>query len=131
MRRAGIRTGSFAILLAVIAVCMTVLGLLSIAAADADMRISRRHADMIKLRYELEADGQLFLCRVRESVLSGKPLDADKNGIIWKELQKDGCTLTIGLRINKDRSIAVTCWKFSRIWKPEEGSGSLWDGQQD
>ena len=66
MKRNHVRLGPFALLLAVISMCMAVLSVLSLSTALADMRLSERYAETVSVRYELEYEGQKFLDSVRK-----------------------------------------------------------------
>ncbi len=61
MKHIPIKLGPLALLLTVISICMTVLGLLTFATARGDLSLAEKHGDTVRLRYELEAEGQAFL----------------------------------------------------------------------
>lgn len=135
MRHTGIRLGPLALLLAVVSICVATLGILAIATANADMRIAGQYADMVKTRYALEAEGQIFLCEAGEALLSGvKPsllpdTKTDENGVTWKEIWKEDYRLTAGIQLEEDGTLSVVCWRIGKIWNAETGIGDLWNGQ--
>lgn len=61
MRHIPIKLGPLALLLTVISICMTVLGLLTFTTARGDLSLAEKYGDTVRLRYELEAEGQAFL----------------------------------------------------------------------
>lgn len=135
MEHSGIRLGPLTLLLAVISICMTTLGLLAIATASADLRIAGKYADLVKVRYEMETEGQVFLREAESALLSGKPLhllpdtDTDADGITWKIIEKEDCKLTAGIRPDEEGRLQVVSWKIRKNWEPEAGMGELWNGQ--
>ena len=135
MEYTGIRMGPLTLILSVISICATTLCILSVATANADMRIAGRYADMVKTRYALEAEGQAFLCEAGEAVLSGTNPSLLPNtmigedGVILKEIWKDDYRLTAGIRLEEDGTLSVVCWKIGKIWEAETGIGNLWNGQ--
>lgn len=135
MGHTGIRLGPLALLLAVVSICVATLSILAIATANADLRIAGQYADTVKRRYELDTEGQVFLSKAEEAVLSGKTLsllpdaDTDADGVTWNVIEKKDGTLTIGIKPRKNGSLEVVCWKIGKTWEPEAGMENLWDGQ--
>lgn len=135
MGHTRIRLGPFALLLAVIGICMTTLGILSIVTANADLRVARKYADMVTARYGLETEGQVFLGDAGDAILSGKGLsslpdtETDADGITWKEIGNEEGKLTIGVRTDGEGKLEVVCWRIGREWEPGAGTGNLWNGQ--
>ncbi len=123
MKHIPVRLGPLALLLTVVAICMTVLGLLTFSTARADLAMAQKLAASTQQRYELEAEGQAFLQEAAEAVvpvgkefvtkvtggvsykiygftqeaLSALGMEKDENGVYWKELSHDSQTLRIGL----------------------------------
>ena len=61
MNTGRLRLGMLSILLTVIVICMSVLCLLSYATSMADLRLSQRYANTVRIRYELEKEGRQLL----------------------------------------------------------------------
>lgn len=134
MRHTRIRLGPLALLLAVISICMTTLGVLAITTANADLRVAGKYADMVRIRYELEAEGQAFLEEVYAALASGAALEAlpdtaaDEDGVIWKILWREDFRLTAGIRPDEEGGFRVVCWRIGKTWEPDTSMGDLWDG---
>lgn len=134
MGHGGVRLGPLALLLAVVSICVETLCILAISTASADLRIAERYADMVKTRYELETQGQVFLGEAREAVRSGGTLAmlpdtrTDGDGITWKEIWKNDYSLTAGIRTSEDGEISVVCWQMGRVWENQTDNGNLWNG---
>lgn len=157
MKQVPVRLGPLALLLTVVAICMTVLALLTFSTARADLAMAERFGESTRLRYELEAQGQAFLGEAAEEVMDaavkeyllpagskigpgelaryGEPeilkgLKKDGDGCYWKSLEKDGLTLEIGLEWDGvTGELAVVCWQFSTQWQAPEEIGGLWLGE--
>ncbi len=134
MGHTRIRLGPLALLLAVISICMTTLGVLAITTASADLRVANKYADMVQIRYELEAEGQAFLQEANETLALGALLETlpdtatDEDGVTWKILWRDDFRLTAGIRPDDAGGFRVVCWRVGRTWEPETSMGELWDG---
>ena len=134
-KHGGAGLGPLALLLAVTAICAEALCILSIATASADMRIAERQADAVRLKYELDAEGSIFLKEADEVLRSGMKLDAlpdtqtDDGGITRKEIRKGDYRLTAGVRTDEDGNLKVACWRIGRIWENQTDMGGLWDGK--
>ena len=70
MKRISIHLGPLALLLTVITICMSTLGVLSVSNASADDRLAQRYAETIRIRYELEEQGQRYLKEVNNGTAS-------------------------------------------------------------
>lgn len=80
MKHIPIKLGPLALLLTVISICMTVLGLLTFTTARGDLSLAEKYGDTVRLRYELEAEGQAFLGEAHRAIAgygSGAGGDAD------------------------------------------------------
>lgn len=132
MRHIPFRIGPLAILLTVISICMTVLGILSFATARADFRLAEKYAATVELRYELEAQGQLFLREAWEACANGAELsgiagvETDENAVIRKCFEQGSFRLTVGIVPDREMGVRVVEWNMGRVWEPEESMGSLW-----
>ncbi len=135
MGHTGIRLGPLAFLLAVISICMTMLGILAIATANADLRIAGKYADMVKIRYELEAEGHIFLSEAGTFAEAGAALyllpdtETDTDGVTRKVIRREDWRLHAGIRLDEAGKIEIVSWRIDRAWEPEPGMGDLWNGQ--
>ncbi len=75
MNHTPVRLGPLILLLSVICVCLTMLSLLSFSAAGADKRLAEKYADTVRVRYELEAEGQELLAGFTKQWLSAVAID--------------------------------------------------------
>ena len=119
MKNTPIRLGLLALLLTIISICMAVLAMLSVSSSHADLRLSQRFAQSVRTRYELEEEGQLFLKQMNES---------PKDGIINKEIEKDGFLLSIELELQDDEYI-IRNWKIKKTWEESTKIDNLWKGE--
>ena len=131
MRNAPIRLGPLALLMTVISICLTILSILTLTTAGADMRLAEKYADSVSVKYELEAEGQTFLKDVDEAIDSGKDPAAlkgvkVKGDTYTKEIKKDGYTLTVSFT-SRDGSCEVTDWKLTKEWE-ENTDINVWSG---
>ena len=131
MRNAPIRLGPLALLMTVISICLTILSILTLTTAGADMRLAEKYADSVSVKYELEAEGQTFLKDVDEAIDSGKDPAAlkgvkAKGDTYTKEIKKDGYTLTVSFT-SRDGSCEVTDWKLTKEWE-ENTDINVWSG---
>lgn len=108
MNKAPVKLGPLALLLTVISICLTTLAILTFATARADWRLAEKYAATVRLRYELDEEGQEWL------------RDADPNdGTV---LEKEGSTLTILLEDGR-----ITEWRHERDWE-EDLDLEVWPG---
>ena len=118
MKQIPIKLGPLALLLTVISICLTVLAILTFTTARADMRLAEKYANTVRLRYELEAEGQRWL--TDEAAL------ADVGDTFETVLEKDGSTLTIAARMEQS-GLVITKWRHEREWE-EDTSLNIWLG---
>lgn len=114
MNRIPIRLGPLALLLTVIAICVSSLGVLSVADAAADLRLAERYAETVRIRYELEEKGQRFL----QEAAAGTSADTER------QFHQEGYTLTVVL----DDGEPVE-WKLRKDWEENTEMDDLWMGE--
>lgn len=118
MKRFPIHLGPLALLLTVIAICMSTLGVLSISNASADQRLAERYAETVRIRYDLEEQGQNYLREVN-------------NGKAAPEAEKvfriEDYTLTVSLE-ERGGSYVPSLWKIRKDWEESSEIGDLWMG---
>lgn len=139
MKHIPIKLGPLALLLTVISICLTVLGLLSFTTARADVSLAQKYGDTVRLRYELEAEGQAFLGEAHQALAAGGDAAAilegltgtetGEDGVIRKILTKDGFTLTVGIVPDEEEGIRVVDWSIQKEWEPDTDIGNLWSGE--
>ena len=115
MNTGRLRLGMLSILLSVIVICISVLALLSYATSQADLRLSRRYANTVRIRYQLEEEGRKLL------------EEAGQDAIIDTELQTEGYKLSIKADKVNGETIIDT-WSIQKIWEAEESIDDLWGG---
>ena len=108
MNRAPVKLGPLALLLTVISICLTTMAILTFATARADRRLAEKYAATVRLRYELDEEGQQWL----------QSAGSDDEAVF----ERDGSTLTI--RVENG---AVTAWRHQRAWE-EDLHLDLWPG---
>lgn len=130
-----IRLGPIAVFLAVVAVVLSTLVMLTAATSNADKVLAERFASVTKLRYEIEAEGNKFIRDYDEQVKAGAPdaasLGAEKtDGGYSRTIEKEGYSLNVEVS-EPDASGAyeVTKWKLSKNWNADDPFGELWKGE--
>ena len=118
MNRVPVRLGPLALLLTVIAICMSTLGVLSAADAAADLRLAERYAETVRIRYALEEEGQRFV----------QAYDHGETAENEQTFARSGYTLTVVLQKQAD-STAVQEWKLRRDWEENTEMDDLWTGE--
>lgn len=136
MKHIPIKLGPLALLLTVISICMTVLGILSFTTARADLSLARRHGDTVRLRYELESAGQLFLEEAHNALTMAEndpaglydldDVEVGEDGVVRKIISENGFTLTIGIVPDEEYGIRVVNWNIQKEWEPSDDIGNLW-----
>ena len=111
MNRAPIRLGPMALLLAVIATCLSVLAILAFSTARADLSLAERYAGTVWTRYELEKQGMEFL--------------EDAGPGAEAEFEEDGMTLRVAL----DGDGNVCRWTMEKAWQQNDTIEDLWSGE--
>ena len=119
MRNTPMRLGLLALLLSVIAICLSTLAVLSVASSSADMRLAERFADSVSTRYELEEEGQRYLQEMNRNVSEDE---------VSKEFSRNGFTLSVTLQKNEDR-YEIKLWKIKKQWEESTKIDNLWKGE--
>lgn len=121
MKQIPVKLGPLALLLTVIAICMTTLALLTFTTARADASLAEKYADTVKTRYELEVEGREFVAG-----LSDDPESAE--GVIEKTFEKNGSLLHVSVEFDGEGNYRVLSWRHEKRWVENEEIGNLWDG---
>ena len=121
-----IRLGPIAVFLAVVAVVLSTLAVLTVATTNADKVLADRFAGATQTRYALEAEGERFLQQYDEKVAGGSAVfAADRT----KEIEKDGYTLKITVtEPDASGSWDVTEWKVIKDWNADDPYQNIWQG---
>ena len=109
MNTGRLRLGMLSILLTVIVICMAVLSLLSFATSSADMRLAKRYARTVEIRYQLEKEGRKLL---------------NEQGPIDTEIALEDYKLVI----ETDDSGHIKTWCIEKIWQQDDRIDDLWEG---
>ena len=120
MKQVPIKLGPLAVLLTVISICLTVLSILAFTTAGADERLAQKYAQTVKVRYELEAEGQAF---VRDSVQGG----VAGAGVQMQEFEQNGSLLRIEYQADGE-GFNIISWQHQREWS-EDTEINIWDGE--
>ena len=121
-----IRLGPIAVFLAVVAVVLSTLAVLTVATTNADKVLADRFAGATQTRYALEAEGERFLQQYDEKVAGGLAVSAADR---TKEIEKDGYTLKITVtEPDASGSWDVTEWKVIKDWNADDPYQNIWQG---
>lgn len=141
MNEVPIKLGPLALLLTIISICLTTLSILTYTTSGADLRLADKYAETVRIRYDLEREGQAFLQEADETLSSGLPLNAlfdampAPGGGITKTFEQDGTTLTVTLLPTSPSSASGTAgyriseWKILRQWEEDNSIGNIWSGE--
>ena len=122
------RLGPIAIFLVIVTMVITTLAVLTVATSNADVIMAKRFADITKIRYGLEAQGEEFLSYA-ESAGTSNPAD-HMNGVTetgdgYEFTAEDG---GYRLEVAVTRQGEVTKWKLTKIWSASDPMNSIWPG---
>jgi beta-lactam-binding protein with PASTA domain len=121
-----IRLGPIAVFLAVVAVVLSTLAVLTVATTNADKVLADRFAGATQTRYALEAEGERFLQQYDEKVAGGSAVSAADR---TKEIEKDGYTLKITVtEPDASGSWDVIEWKVIKDWNADDPYQNIWQG---
>ncbi len=126
MNRPTVRLGPAALLLAVIAICLAILAILTFTTARADLRLAEKYADTVRARYALEGDGQKYMAELAASPDTAPQADAD--GVIRVDMERDGYRLRIALEPDGTGGFRTVGWRHEKPWEQEQTIGDLWSG---
>ena len=124
MNRPTVRLGPAALLLAVIAICLAILAILTFTTARADLRLAEKYADTVRARYALEGDGQKYMAELAASPDTAPQADAD--GVIRVDMERDGYRLRIALEPDGTGGFRTVGWRHEKPWEQEQTIGDLW-----
>ena len=108
MKEKNFRLGPLALLLSLIALAMSTLAILTFSSARADVVMAERFAKTVKIRYDLDGEGQKFKKDNTDGTFTA---------------EKEGYQLSVEIRGGD-----VTKWKTERIWEYDDQIHDLWEG---
>ena len=129
-----IRTGALTLLIALTAVCLAVLAVLSFTTAQADLSLAEKSLERFARDTALENQGQAWLAGLDAALAAGQEITAPgqtgEDGIITITLTDEaGRTLTISARPTPQGPGRYTLvrWQYGQQRDFDEGP-RLWDG---
>ena len=130
-----IRLGPIAVFLAVVAVVLTTLAILTTATSNADRLMAERFARVTQIRYELEDEGNQYLMKVDEQAKKGRVTVASVDEeltddcVLRKTIEKDGYVLEIEItKLDSAGNYDISKWKITKEWNAENPFGNIWQG---
>lgn len=129
-----IRLGPVAVFLAVIAVVLSTLAVLTQATSHADLVMAERYAAVTEIRYRLEEEGQRYLMEVDAAEEAGG-FSADavgaevlESGNISRVISDGGYRLTIEITEPSGGEYEIVKWKLNKEWSAEDPFSNIWKG---
>ena len=130
-----IRLGPIAVFLAIVAIVLSVMAVLSTATTHADRVMAERFAEMTQQRYALEAEGTKILAAYDRQAADGT-IEAESLGLSPVEggyraqIEQGGYTLTMALSEPDDGgSYTVDEWKITKQWNADDPFQNIWKGE--
>lgn len=129
-----IRLGPIAVFLAVVAIVLTTLAILTTATSNADRVMAERFANVTQVRYGLESEGDKYIMKVEEQVEKGDFNPAllgakkDEDGNIRYTAVDSGYKLTIVITDPADGEYEIKEWKITKEWNAEDPFKNVWQG---
>ena len=129
-----VRLGPIAVFLAIVAVVLSTMVILTVSTTHADSVMAQRFASVISQRYALEAEGEAFLKEADEMAAAGS-LDAAALGAeesedgITKTISENGYTLTVTAAPDASGGVTVKDWTMSKDWNADDPYQNIWKGE--
>ena len=129
-----VRLGPIAVFLAIVAVVLSTMVILTVSTTHADSVMAQRFASVISQRYALEAEGEAFLKEADEMAAAGA-LDAAALGAgesedgITKTISENGYTLTVTAAPDASGGVTVKDWTMSKDWNADDPYQNIWKGE--
>ena len=128
------RLGPVAIFLVIVVMVITTLAVLTVATSNADVAMAKRYADITRIKYGLEAQGEEFLSYAEMAGRNSDPADymdgvtATDNGYEYTA-ENGGYRLDVAVtRPDASGQVRITKWKLTKIWNADDPINSLWPG---
>ena len=113
---------------------ITTLALLTLATSNADRTMAARFASVTQTRYQLEADGELFMSEAAAGEDFGDGYAADNtinrtgNGYEFYE-ELNGYSITVEITVPDSMGrFEVLEWKVSKLWNSSDPVNDIWQG---
>lgn len=140
-----IRLGPIAVFLAVVAVVLTTLAILTTATSNADKVMAERFADVTQVKHSLESEGEKYLMKVDEEIEAGSfnpsllGAKRDDDGNIRYTVVESGYKLTIVIteperaaagkaKGGRGGSYDIKEWKITKEWNAADPFKNVWQG---
>ena len=129
-----IRLGPIAVFLAIVAIVLATMTILTVSTANADMVMARRFAEVTQERYALEAEGERILASFGDQASEGS-IDAaalggeeTEDGYVFL-VDGEDYTLTVGVtKPDGAGSFDVSRWKLTKKWNADDPYQNVWKG---
>lgn len=128
------RLGPLAVFLVIVVMVITTLAVLTVATSNADMAMAERYAEITRIRYGLEAQGEEFLSYAAMAGDDSSPADyidgvtETADGYEYTA-ESGGYRLEAAVtRPDAAGRFEVTKWKLTKIWNADDPMNSLWPG---
>ncbi len=132
--RGRIRLGPAAVLLVIVAMVVGTLSMLTISTSNADLVMTEKFADVTNTRYDLIADGELFLCEAAEAGTNGtdpgemKGVTPTEEGYRY-EKEKNGYKLEVAISWpDWQGNYELKQFRISRNWQAADPAQDIWKG---
>ena len=127
MKDIPIKLGPLALLLTVVRICLSILAILTVTTARADLRLAEKFAATVEQRYALEAEGQSFLRDLNERGLGQERLSPGEDGLYRLTLERDGAVVRLELA-RRDGAWECVSWVQEKEWVQDPLIEGLWLG---
>ncbi len=130
MTDSHVKLGPLALLLTVITICLSILSVLVLTTARADLRLAEKYAQTVERRYALEREGQKALQSLDDALQNGQaPAGFTRDGSLWRLTLEDddGARLSIAVE-DTGGALRVTEWRHDREWDADLTIEGLWPG---
>ena len=130
MTDSHVKLGPLALLLTVITICLSILSVLVLTTARADLRLAEKYAQTVSERYALESEGQQALRELDGALRSGgSPAGfASEDGLWRRTIERGGARLSIAVEPLGAGEWRIAEWRHDRAWDEDLELGSLWSG---
>ena len=135
MNQTPVKLGPLALLLTVISICLTILSILSLTTAAADLRLASKYADTVSERYVLEIKGQEAIQKLDEELKAGvaptgfEPSSEGEEGVLYTTLTDEDMSLTIGVELDQSAGdYSIVTWDYDHDWVQKDTIDNLWPG---
>ena len=128
------RLGPLAVFLVIVVMVITTLAVLTVATSNADVTMAERYAEITRVRYGLEAQGEEFLSYASMAGGGSSPADyidgvTETAGGYEYTAENGGYRLEVAVtRPDASGRYEVTKWRLTKIWNADDPMKSIWPG---